>query len=148
MQMMRGTSCWPLVNLEERPMKLFGGAIGKRPHFGIVEYKTPGGEKAATTPDVPQLTGPTEMLAETPVQPNESPAAQTAEAPLQPSVRPAATSREKLAALLNKPDSVQANSGAKPAQPKAKPAVKPTLAAMGDVKPVTSKEIMDDDIGW
>jgi hypothetical protein len=107
MQLLRGSNCTPLVNLSDRPMKTSFG-MRKRPHFEIVDWKTPGGGPKAVPvqPATPQLSGPAEA---TPAPAN------------------------------------------KPSRPVAKPAVKlasETLNAMGNVKPATTGEVLNDEIPW
>jgi hypothetical protein len=96
MRALRGTKCMPLVNLDERPMKMRFG-MGKRPHFSIIGWKTPGEDNMALpNQPAPQLSGPAASM---------------------------------------------------PAKPPIDPAEE-TLSAMGDTKPVTSKEIFNDEIGF
>jgi hypothetical protein len=123
---LRGTRCMPLVNLGERPMKMRKGIMGKRPHFEIIGWKTPGDEANAvpTMPATPQLTGPTAASVETP-----------APAPATPT-QPAPT---------NNPAPAQSQ----PAKPK--PPVNlaaETIKVMGEVTPVTTAEILGDEIPW
>jgi hypothetical protein len=77
MRALRGTKCMPLVNLSERPMKMRFG-MGKRPHFQIIGWKTPGEDAHAipVQPAGPQLFGPTVAQAETPSTPTEASPAQ------------------------------------------------------------------------
>ena len=89
-----------------------------RPHFEIIDWKTPG-DDAKAIPAKPA----TPQLSGPAVAPAETPPA----APRPPS------------------------NPAQPHQAKPKPPVKlasETLDAMGDVKPVTTGEIIDDDIPW
>jgi hypothetical protein len=118
MRALRGTRVMPVVNLSERPMKTNFG-MGRRPHFEIVGWKTPGDDAKAVppAPATPQLTGPVTASTETP---------------------PASAATASPAA-------------AQPYQAKPKPPVNlagETLTAMGDVKPVTTSEILDDSIPW
>lgn len=109
MRALRGTRVLPVVNLAERPMKTNFG-MRKRPHFGIIEWKSPGGSDRTVPPPspTPRIAGPAN----------------------QPAPARAAT--------------------ATPYQAKPKPQLGEvagsTLAAMGDVKPVTTAEILDDDL--
>lgn len=130
MRAFRGTRCMPLVNLSSRPMRMKFGQ-GKRPHFEIVRYCTPGDEGNAVPagPSAPQLSGP--------VAAEKTPAPTTTSAP---------------SGILNGPEQParhqhQANSH----QTKPKPPIdvsSETIAIMGDVKPVTMGEILDDKILW
>jgi hypothetical protein len=122
MRLLRGDpSCLPIVNLTECPWPLARG-MRKRPVAKILGYKTPGGGdgQAIAAKPPPQLSGPT-TAAQAPPPPMTPPPA--------PSVTPAAASN--------------------PAKPK--PPVQltgETLEAMGDVKPVTTSEIMNDELNW
>lgn len=113
MRALRGTRVMPIVNLSERPMKTKYG-MGRRPHFEIVDWKTPGDNtKAVPVQPTPQLTGP-------------------AAAPVAPALTPTANP-------------------AQPHQAKPKPPVKltsETLNTMGDVKPATTSEIVNDQVPW
>jgi hypothetical protein len=118
---LRGVSVIPAVNLSERPFKTNFG-MRKRPHYEIIGWKTPGGDGQAVVakPATPQLSGPT-TAAQAPPNPVPPTAA--------PSSTPAPTSN--------------------PAKPK--PPVQltgETLEAMGDVKPVTLREALDDEVPW
>ena len=125
MRMIRGDRCMPLVSLAERPMKT-QYKMGTRPHFEIVGWKTPGENVGAITapPTAPQLPSP---------------------AAAEPAPKPGPE---------NKPDPISSGPIEKPepAKPapkaKAKVAVNTTLNKMGDVKPPTSREILDDDIPY
>jgi hypothetical protein len=122
MRMLRGTKVIPVVNLDERPFKTNFG-MKKRPHFQIVGWKSPGeDDKAIATKPAPQISGP--AIATAPQTP--------------PTAAPAA-------APTSAPDPAQ------PYQAKPKPPVhlaNDTLAAMSDVKPVTTGEILQDEIPW
>jgi len=125
MRALRGTRCMPVVNLADRPMKMKFGQ-GKRPHFDIVGWRTPGedGSAVPARPTVPQLPGP--AAAETPAS----------------TMTPITTGPAQLA---------QAQHQAEPRQAKAKPPIDvtgETLATMSDVRPVSTGEILDDDIPW
>jgi hypothetical protein len=125
-RMLRGTRVMPMVLLSERPMKTNYG-MGLRPHFEIVDWKTPGGDAqmVPAKPAAPQLTGPTAA----PVQP--------------PPTSPPASSLA--------PSSPATNTSTQPYEAKPKPPVNlasETLGAMGNVKPVTTGEILDDEIPW
>jgi hypothetical protein len=133
MRALRGTKCMPLVNLGERPMKMKFG-MGVRPHFEIIGWRTPGEDANAipVQPAAPQLSGP--AAAETPPAPTTALPAQSnitsgrvESGPVQPQAKP------------------------QPRHAKPKPPVNvisATLTAMGDVKPVSSNEVLDDDIPW
>jgi hypothetical protein len=126
MRILRGDKCVPFVRVTEKPWKLDTG-MRKRPAFEILYYKTPGGDREAipAKPSAPQLTGPNAALVETP-----SPATPT-------------TSSSASTASVN--------NAAQPQQAKPKPPINlaaETLSTMGDVKPVTTVEIMDDEIPW
>jgi hypothetical protein len=122
MRMLRGVKVIPIVNLDERPFKTKKG-MRKRPHFQIVGWKFPGeDDKAISTKPAPQLSGPSTAAAlQTP--PTAAPAAAPTSAP-EPAPR---------------------------YQAKPKPPVNlasETLNTMGDVKPVTTSEILDDSVPW
>ena len=74
MRALRGTKCMPMVNLSERPMKIRFGKVGKRPHFEIIGWKTPGEDANAIVaqPAATQLSGPAVAPAETPSTPAEA----------------------------------------------------------------------------
>jgi hypothetical protein len=125
MRALRGTRCMPVVNLLDRPMKMKFGQ-GKRPHFDIIGWRTPGEDADAIPPrpTVPQLPGPA--------------AAET---------RPDSTTTPASSSIMSGP----AQLAQPPRQAKPKPAIDiagETLATMSDVKPVTASEILDDDISW
>jgi hypothetical protein len=123
MRALRGTKCFPLVNLTERPMKskFRPSGMGMRPHFEIIDWKTPGGDTTAVAAKpTPQLSGPTTAAPTPPTAAPTTPAATADHAP-----RP------------------------HPRQPK--PAVSVaagTISAMGDVEPVSTEEEMNDDLPW
>jgi hypothetical protein len=123
MRALRGTRVMPVVHLSERPMKTNFG-MGRRPHFEIIDWKTPGDDaKAISAKPTPQLAGPAVAPVETPPAP-----------PVTPS-----------------PTSSPTSNPAQPYQAKPKPAVplaSETLTAMGDVKPATTEEILDDKMPW
>jgi hypothetical protein len=129
MRALRGTRCTPVVNLADRPMKKKYGR--KRPHFDIIDWRTPGEDANAipARPTAPQLPGP--VAAETP---------------------PASTMTAASSSITSGPAQLaQAEHQAKPRQAKPKPPIDvtgETLAAMSDVKPVRTGEIFDDDILW
>ena len=121
MRALRGNNCMPLVNLAERPMKTQYG-MGKRPHFEIVGWKTPGEEGKAipAQPATQQLTGP--VAAPAPAGPSTPTASPVTSPPTQP--RP-----PKRPVKLSEY----------------------TTAVMGDVKPLTSEEVLNDsldDLPW
>jgi hypothetical protein len=126
MRMLRGARVMPLVELSSKPMKT-KFRMGERPDFRIVAWHLPGGDGGVLAPPTaPQLPGP--AAAEVPAT-SEAP-------PTQPS----------------EPKADPMSSGAQPQtkspqhQAKPKPPVNATLDAMGEVKPATSAEILDDDI--
>jgi hypothetical protein len=122
MRALRGTKCFPLVNLTERPMKskFRPGGRGMRPHFEIAGWKTPGGDDGNTALSksaTPQLSGPA---------PAPTPATPTPASP------PTATS---------------SSPPAQPRQPKQPVNLSEyTKAVMGDVKPVTTEEFLNDSL--
>ncbi len=126
MRALRGVRVMPVVNLSERPMKTKFG-MGRRPHFEIVGWKTPGDEtKAVPVKPMPQLSGP---------------AADPVEKPAAPAAAPAAVKRA----------ATPAPAAAHQAEAKPKPPVNltgETLTSMGDVKPVTTSKILGDEIPW
>jgi hypothetical protein len=102
--------------------------MGTRPHFEMVGWKTPGGDANAipVQPAAPQLTGP--AATETPPTPATAPA-NAKGSPTQAQPEPVPEAR----------------------RPKPKPAVNitsETLKVMGDVKPVSTSEILADEISW
>jgi hypothetical protein len=121
----------PLVNLAERQMKTSYG-LRTRPHFDIVGWKTPGDDaKAVSAKPTPQLPGP--PTSETPPVPasTAAPAARTAP----PRAAPAAATPTQAPSDTRKP------------KPKAPVNLTTeTLASMADVKPVTSAEVLNDEI--
>jgi hypothetical protein len=58
---LRGDKCYPLVNLTERPMKskFRPSGMGMRPHFEVIDWKTPGGGDTTTVAASP----PTQQIA-------------------------------------------------------------------------------------
>jgi len=121
MRALRGTRVMPVVNLSERPMKTAFG-MGRRPHFEIIGWKTPGDNvKAVAKPATPQLAGPA-------AAPTEIPPA----APASPTSSPADNSAPTRQAKPKAPVKLAGE----------------TLAAMGEVKPLTSEEIFNDEIPW
>ncbi|PSO25113.1 hypothetical protein [Bradyrhizobium sp. MOS002] len=123
MRVLRGTLCVPIVNLTDRPMKMKFGH-GKRPHLEIIGWRTLGRDPAAvpTRPPAPQLPSPSigDAL---------------------PSSTPASAGNRVL------PTQPEQQNNARQAKPK--PSIDiagETLATLGDVKPVTTAEILDDEI--
>jgi hypothetical protein len=97
---LRGERVIALVELDERPFKTNFG-MRTRPHFRIIDYRTPGGgggQQITSGSSTPQVTGP-------PATPPTTP-------PTTPS------------------------------------AAKPTLGKMETVKPVTTEELLGDEIPW
>ncbi|MCA1412683.1 hypothetical protein I6F30_16300 [Bradyrhizobium sp. NBAIM20] len=128
MRSLRGTRCMPLVNLSSRPMKMKFGQ-GRRPHFEIIGWRTPGdgGNAVPAAPPAPQLTGPA--------------AAEKAAA----SVTALNFSDNSARSTQQARDQHQANTG----QTKPKPLIdvsSETLSTMTDVKPVTTAEMLNDRI--
>jgi hypothetical protein len=122
MRALRGSRVMPIINLSERPMKTSFG-MRRRPRFEIIGWKTPGDDTKVglIKPTTPQLSGPA-AAAENPPAP-ASAAATSAPTPVSGPTRPR----------------------------QAKPPVNlstETLAAMGDIKPVTTAEVLDDGIPW
>ena len=119
MRMLRGTKCMPLINLGERPMKTSFG-MRQRPHFEIVGWKTPGDDaKLPAKPTPPQISSP------------------------------AAASASPQLALSSPAATPPPPSSPQPRQ--SKPAVNltaDTVAAMGEVEPVTQEEFFNDKIPW
>jgi hypothetical protein len=117
MRALRGDKCYPLVNLTERPMKskFRPSGMGMRPHFEIIDWKTPGGDTTTVAANpTPQISGPVSA----PNPTTQTPAAPAAQ-PRQP-----------------KPPITLSNS---------------MLAVMGDVKPPTTEELLNDsldDLPW
>ena len=130
MRALRGTRCMPVVKLADRPMKMKFGQ-GKRPHLEIIGWRTPGEDANAipARPTTPQLPGPA--------------AAETS---------PASTMTAAASNITSGPAQLaQLQHQAEPRQVKSKPPIDvsgETLATMSDVKPVTTGEILDDDIPW
>jgi hypothetical protein len=120
MRLLRGTRCMPLVKLAERPFKTKHG-MRRRPHFDVAGWKTPGDDaKAVPAKQTPQLTGPTAATASASEATSVAPAAAPPTAPSTP-----------------------------PRQPKPSIALgTETLATMGDVKPATTSEILNDELPW
>jgi hypothetical protein len=122
MRALRGTRCFPLVNLTERPMKskYRPGGMGMRPHFEIVDWKVPGGDPAAISPKpTPQIAAPTPTPTPTPA-PTPTPTSTATPATTPP---------------------------AQPRQPKQPVNLSEyTKAVMGDVKPVTTEEFLNDSL--
>lgn len=125
MRALRDQKCMPLVNLSERPMKTNFG-MRMRPHFEIVDWKTPGspgdsGEAALPKPSAPQLTGP--LAARTP--------------------------GPKVAAASATPGT--ATPQPRPGKPPIRFSGASTVAGMSDVKPVTTEELLNnslEDVPW
>jgi hypothetical protein len=128
MRILRGSTCLPLVQPAEKPWKLDTG-LRKRPVLDIINFKTFGGNAQAVPakPVTPQLSGPTVAPVETP--------------PTAPATPPPTTPPPTTPSPASNP--------AQPYQAKPKPPVQlaaETLTAMSDVKPVTTSEILDDEV--
>ncbi|TWB63046.1 hypothetical protein [Bradyrhizobium sacchari] len=129
MRALRGSRCMPLVHLTDAPMKMKYGRHGKRPKFEIIDWRVPGGggNPVPAVPPTPQLSGPSEA----------EKAANAATASISSGISTGAAQP----ALLQ----LQAT----PHQAKPKPPIDvstETLAAMTDVKPVTTAEMLNDKI--
>jgi hypothetical protein len=127
MRILRGSRVLPVVNLSERPMRTkFGQKL--RPHLEIVSWKTPGGETptpAIPSRPTPQIPGPTSAPTSAPTS--------------TPAPTPTPTT----------PVSPATSSLAQPREPKQPVNLADyTLAVMGDVKPVTPSEELNDEIGF
>jgi hypothetical protein len=126
MRALRGSKCFPVVNLTERPMrsKYRPNGMGMRPHFDIIDWKTPGGvddgKALPAQPPTPQLPGPAAAPAPMPAAPTSTSSATT---PTPPAAQP-----RQVKPPVNLPGY--------------------TLAAMGDVKPVPPSEELNDKIPW
>jgi hypothetical protein len=106
----------------------------KRPVAKILGYKTPGGDHELPKPPTPQLTGPATTSTETRSAPAK--------------MQPADNWRPPQSNPTPTPASAPASA---PQQAQPKPAVNlanETLSTMGDIKPMTTAEIMDDEIPW
>jgi hypothetical protein len=84
MRALRGTKCMPVVNLTERPMKTNFGTRS-RPHFEIIDWKTPGGEaESVPAPSpTPQLTAPAAAPTPTPTTASSGAKPRQAKPPVQ-----------------------------------------------------------------
>jgi hypothetical protein len=123
MRALRGARVMPLVELTERPMKTRFG-LKNRPHFHIMDWKTPGGG-AALSPAPPTLQLPSAAAPSSAApEPAPTPTPASSPTPAPPPARPRTKSRIKSQVRL----------------------AKDTLIAMGDVKPVGLGEILDDEI--
>jgi hypothetical protein len=124
MRALRGSKCYPLVALAERPMKskYRPGGMGLRPHFEICGWKVPG-EAALAQPATPQLTGPAAATTPTPIATPATPAAPSSSAATVPPTQP------------------------RPAKPPVTLSAD-TLTAIGDVKPVSVSEELNDELPW
>ena len=116
MRALRGDKCVPLVTLSERPMKTNFG-MRLRPHFEIVGWKTPGGDDGEAA--LPKSAAPQLSGPAAAPTPNAAPASATSNtAPPQP----------------------------RPGKPPIRFTGDSTLAAMSDVKPVTTEELLNDSL--
>jgi hypothetical protein len=123
MRILRGGMCLPLVHPGEKPWKVDTG-LRKRPILDIINWKIPGSDAQAVPakPVTPQLSGPAVASVEA--------SSTAATAPTPPS---------------------SASNPAQPYQPRSWPPVNlagDTLNRMGEVKPVTMSEIVDDEVLW
>jgi hypothetical protein len=128
MRMLRGARVMPLVELSSKPMKT-KFKMSERPHFEIVGWHLPGGEGVLSAQPTPQLP-PAQSAEKTPEKPIEK------EDPISSGL---ATDPNQLSQSTTKPQ---------PQQRKGKPSINATLDAMGNVKPATMAEIIDDQIPW
>jgi hypothetical protein len=130
MRMLRNALVMALVKLSSRPMKT-KYKMSERPHFEIIGWHAPGGGgNALAPPSAPQLPGP--AAADVPPATAETSQTQPSERkddPVSTGFQPQPQQQEK-----------------RPIKPK--PPVNATLDALGEVKPATSAEILDDDIPW
>jgi hypothetical protein len=151
MRALRGTNCFPVADLTERPMKSSFRPNGwsMRPHFEPVDWKIPGQPDVVKERSTPLLKGAADAPATTSTSAANSaastPTAQPTSVPAPtPAARPAATR-----APMPHPVSAPAT---KP--PGAKTPVNVadyTVAVMGEVKPVTTEELLNDsldDMPW
>jgi hypothetical protein len=124
MRALRGSKVMPLVGLAERPMKTKFG-MKTRPHFEILDWKTPGGEDSTALPNKPA-----------------------------PQLPPAAAAAPTTATSATSTASTSTPTTPTPTPPSAQPRQgKPTInlteetvAAMGTPKPVTTDELLNDSI--
>jgi hypothetical protein len=126
MRALRGAAVCPLVNLTEKPWKTTHG-LRKRPYFHIIGWKLPGEAKTVPAKSTPQLPAPTTV-------PEGAPPTQPATSPPRVSTTQAPTPPPATVA---------------PFEARSKPAVNltdETLAAMGDVAPVSIGEALDDEL--
>ena len=131
MRILRGGMCLPLVHPSEKPWKVDTG-LRKRPILEVIDWKTPAGEgpKSIPTPEAPTPQLPSPAVAPVKTPPTTS---------VVPAIAPVATT------------SAPTTNSAETYQAKPKPPVNlasETLKAMGNVKPVTTGEILDDTIPW
>jgi hypothetical protein len=135
MRALRGNKCYPLVNLTERPMKskYRPGGMGMRPHFEIIDWKTPGAPSAVSEQLPPQLPSPSNAPAD-----SVTPEPAVDPTPLAPAPAPAPA-----------PPAA--------AQPQPRKTKRPiavseyTAAVMGSPKPITTAELLNDsldDLPW
>jgi hypothetical protein len=125
MRSLRSTKCYPLVNLAERPMpsRYRPNGMGMRPHFEIIGWKTPGEPGAVPEQSTPQLTTPTEPA-------SADPAPTSAASPSTAAAAPSALTPPKTARRPKTPVTLSEY----------------TLGVMGDVKPVTTAEQLNDSL--
>jgi hypothetical protein len=122
MRILRGARVMPLVNLSERPMKTKFG-MKTRPHFEIVDWKTPGDRTALPTDPPPsQLPGAAAHA------PDPEPAAPAPEPA--PAAAPAASTRRRAKSRIKSQVRLAED----------------TLTAMGDVTPAEGGEILNDEL--
>jgi hypothetical protein len=130
MRALRGSKCYPQVELTERPMpsRFRPSGMGMRPHFQILpEWKTPG---PSSLPPAPQL---------------EKPAAA---APPAPATNAPAAAREPRPHPIPAPVT-KAPSAKRPVTVSAY--TKAVMTGMADVKPITTEELLNDsldDMAW
>jgi hypothetical protein len=130
MRLLRGARVMALVELGRAPMKTkYKYKKSERPDFRIIDWYLPGGDGGMLSPPTaPQL---------------PSPAA--AKVPATKEAQPTQPSEPKADPISSGPQP-QAQRTAKPKPPVT--VADETLTRMGDVKPVSSEEVLDDKIPW
>ena len=130
MRMLRNAPVVPLVRLSSRPMKT-KYKMSERPHFEIISWHILGGGGTALAPPTsPQLPGPAAAgVPPATIEALQTQPSERKDDPISSGLQPQPQPQEK-----------------RPIRPK--PPVNATLEAMGEVKPATSAEILDDDIPW
>jgi hypothetical protein len=136
MRALRGVRCMPVVNLREKPFKTSFG-MRARPHLEIIGWRTPGGDVGALPRQAtPQIAPPRAAPAPTATLESTSAAATAPEF-----MTPAAPQAAAAAAAASSPKQAR--------QPKQPVTLSDyTLAVMGEPKPVTVGEELNDEIPW